>query len=109
MTAPLTEEQIAELRGLSVHDSSCCSLSEYRPFPCDCGVPKLINALCDMALRYATATKDRDWAIDLLRAWAAGCGDEHFSTKEQCRTLINASGEFFKKYPLDAAPPKAKP
>ena len=38
-------------------------------------------------------------AIQLLRAWTAGCGDEHFSTKEQCRDLIAASGQFLAKYP----------
>lgn len=33
-------------------------------------------------------------SVALLRAWVAGCGDEHFSTKEQCRELLNHSGEF---------------
>lgn len=33
-------------------------------------------------------------AVSLLRAWVAGCGDEHFSTKEQCRELLQRSGEF---------------
>lgn len=33
-------------------------------------------------------------AIALLRAWVAGCGDERFSTKEQVKELIDASGDF---------------
>lgn len=33
-------------------------------------------------------------AIALLRAWVAGCGDEHFSTKEQCRELLKQSGDY---------------
>ena len=48
------------------------------------------------------AEKDRDEAIALLRAWVAGCGDEHFSTKEQCRTLLERSGEFLSGYPFNA-------
>ena len=39
-------------------------------------------------------------AIALLRAWVAGCGDEHFSTKEQCRELMNSSATFLQKFPL---------
>lgn len=27
-----------------------------------------------------------------LQAWVAGCGDEHFSTKDECRKLIERSG-----------------
>lgn len=33
-------------------------------------------------------------AISLLRAWVAGCGDERFSTKEQCRELLQRSGDY---------------
>jgi hypothetical protein len=29
-----------------------------------------------------------------LRAWVAGCGDERYSTKEEVRELIEASGKF---------------
>ena len=38
--------------------------------------------------------READIAIALLRAWVAGCGDEHFSTKDQCRDLLLRSGDF---------------
>lgn len=42
----------------------------------------------------ALARPEESVAIDLLRAWVAGCGDEHFSTKDQCRDLLERSGRF---------------
>lgn len=38
-------------------------------------------------------------AIALLRCWVAGCGDEHFSTKEQCCKLLETSGRFLASLP----------
>ena len=32
-----------------------------------------------------------------LQAWVSGCGDEHFSTKDQCRKLIEQSGDLIAK------------
>ena len=38
-------------------------------------------------------------AIMLLREWVAGCGDEAFSTKEQCRDLRERSAAFLEQFP----------
>lgn len=38
-----------------------------------------------------------DESIALLRAWVAGCGDEKFSTAQECRELLEASGAFLRK------------
>jgi hypothetical protein len=35
--------------------------------------------------------------IRLLRAWVAGCGDEHFSTKDECRELLERSSDILSK------------
>ena len=35
--------------------------------------------------------------LSLLQAWVAGCGDEHFSTKQECRELIQRSGNVIAK------------
>ena len=39
-------------------------------------------------------------AIQLLRAWVAGCGDERFSSKEQVRELLEVSGKFLSNWPM---------
>ena len=43
---------------------------------------------------------DLEKAIALLSSWCAGNGDERYVTKEQCRELIDHTGEFLRKYPL---------
>ena len=69
------------------------ALSEFRD-PTDLGhAPDAVwRAVCSEAARMLDQPEER--AITLLRAWIAGCGDEHFSTKEQCRELLDASGQF---------------
>lgn len=36
---------------------------------------------------------DRNELLTNLQGWVAGCGDEHFSTQEECLDLLNRSGE----------------
>lgn len=47
---------------------------------------------------------ERERAIALLRAWVAGCGDEHFSTKDECRELLQRSGDFLASLSVPESP-----
>ena len=38
--------------------------------------------------------EERHKCRSLLRAWVAGCGDEMFSSTEDCRRLLKRSGDF---------------
>jgi hypothetical protein len=51
-------------------------------------------AVVAQALLAFSTLRPEGMAISLLRAWVAGCGDEHFSTKEQCRDLLKQSGDY---------------
>ncbi len=61
-------------------------------------LPKLVECALKALLAYdvhaRTLEQENAQAVALLRAWVAGCGDEHFSTKEQCRELLQRSGNF---------------
>ena len=59
---------------------------------------------CEVCFEVAEARRE---AVALLRAWVAGCGDEHFSTKEQCRELLQRSGDFLATLNSLAAPPRS--
>lgn len=47
-----------------------------------------------VVIKALRSTQPEGQAITLLRAWVAGCGDEHFSTKDQCRELLQRSGDY---------------
>jgi hypothetical protein len=79
----LTREQIEEWRTEMLDDYAGAEAAE-------------VNALCDMALASLGVESQ---SVALLRAWVAGCGDEHFSTKDQCRDLLERSSRLLASLP----------